>query len=100
MARITIEDCLEKVNNRFTLVNMAAQRVRELRKGAEPSIISKNRDVVVSLREIAAGNLVVREGVEHDQFIENQVDIPPEEPKGETEEEALNDDNRDEGADA
>lgn len=60
MARITIEDCLSQVNNRFTLIHMAAKRVRQLRKGAEPTITSKNKDIVVSLREIAAGK--VRKG--------------------------------------
>jgi DNA-directed RNA polymerase subunit omega len=55
MARITVEDCLNQVNNRFTLIHMAAKRVRQLRKGAEPTITSKNKDTVVSLREIAAG---------------------------------------------
>lgn len=57
MARITIEDCLNKVNNRFTLIHMAAKRVRLLRKGSEPTISSKNKDIVVSLREIAAGKV-------------------------------------------
>lgn len=65
MARITVEDCLEKVNNRFVLIHMAAKRVRQLRKGAEPSIESKNRDVVISLREIAAGNI---KEAEHGDF--------------------------------
>jgi len=54
MARITVEDCLEKVNTRFQLVHLAAARVRQLRKGAEPLVVCKNKDVVVSLREIAA----------------------------------------------
>lgn len=58
MARITIEDCLNQVNNRFTLIHMAAKRVRALRKGAEPTIASKNKDIVVALREIAGGNVV------------------------------------------
>ena len=57
MARITVEDCLQKVNNRFTLIHMASKRVRQLRKGDEPTIDSKNRDIVVSLREVAAGNI-------------------------------------------
>ncbi|MEW6664087.1 MAG: DNA-directed RNA polymerase subunit omega [Thermodesulfobacteriota bacterium] len=57
MARITIEDCLSKVNNRFSLIHIAAKRVRQLRKGAEPSVSSKNKDIVVALREIAAGNV-------------------------------------------
>lgn len=54
MARITVEDCLEKVNTRFQLVHLAAARVRQLRKGAEPLVVCKNKDIVVSLREIAA----------------------------------------------
>lgn len=57
MARITIEDCLEKVNNRFALIHVAAKRVRQLRKGSDPTVPSKNKDVVVALREIAAGNV-------------------------------------------
>ena len=57
MARITVEDCLEKVDNRFGLIHLAAQRVRQLRKGSEPLVVCKNNDVVVSLREIAAGNV-------------------------------------------
>ena len=58
MARITVEDCLKKVNNRFALIHLAAKRVRQLRKGAEPTLLSKNKDVVMALREIAAGNIV------------------------------------------
>ena len=54
MARITVEDCLEKVNTRFELVHLAAARVRQLRKGAEPLVVCKNKDIVISLREIAA----------------------------------------------
>lgn len=61
MARITIEDCLKKINNRFALIHMASKRVRELRKGEEPTIVSRNRDIVVSLREIAAGNIGLSE---------------------------------------
>ena len=79
MARVTVEDCLKKVNNRFALIHMAAKRVRHLRKGAEPSIVSKNRDVVISLREIAAGNVVKAEEEEQNKFIEDREDIPAEE---------------------
>lgn len=57
MARITVEDCLQKVNNRFALIHMAAKRVRQLRKGVEPTIVTKNRDVVTALREVAAGTV-------------------------------------------
>lgn len=57
MARITVEDCLNRVNNRFVLIHMASKRVRQLRKGAEPTVSARNRDIVISLREIAAGNI-------------------------------------------
>jgi DNA-directed RNA polymerase subunit omega len=53
MARITVEDCLENVENRFALVHIAAKRSRELFKGVEPLVRCKNREVVTSLREIA-----------------------------------------------
>ncbi len=59
MARITIEDCLKQVSNRFKLVNMVAQRVRQIREGSEFLVSSpKNEDIVVALREIAAGKLI------------------------------------------
>ena len=59
MARITVEDCLEKVPNRFKLVHMAASRVRQIREGSEYLVSSpKNEDIVVALREIAAGKVV------------------------------------------
>ena len=57
MARITVEDCLGKVDNRFGLIHLAAKRVRQLRKGAEPLVVCKNKDIVVALREIAAGEV-------------------------------------------
>ncbi len=58
MARITIEDCLKRVTNRFLLVHMAAKRVRQIREGSEYLVSSpKNEDIVVSLREIAAGKI-------------------------------------------
>lgn len=58
MARVTVEDCLEKVDNRFMLVMMAAKRVKQLYKGARPLVATKNnRFVVTALREIAAGKL-------------------------------------------
>ncbi len=55
MARVTVEDCLREVPNRFSLVHLAAKRVRQLREGAPPMIPVKNKEVVVALREIAAG---------------------------------------------
>lgn len=66
MARVTIEDCLNNVPNRFALVHMTAQRVRQLRDGAPPLLESKNKEVVQALREIAAGHVypVTREEAE------------------------------------
>ena len=59
MARVTIEDCLKNVDNRFTLVHLAAKRVRQVREGAELLVkSSKNGDVVTVLREIAANRIV------------------------------------------
>lgn len=57
MSRITVEDCLQRVNNRFELVMLAYKRARELFRGAKPLIDSDNREVVVALREIAAGKV-------------------------------------------
>jgi len=58
MARITVEDCLEKIgdDNRFSLVHLAVERVKQRRQGA-PLLIParKNKEVVMALREIAAG---------------------------------------------
>ncbi|MBL0162772.1 MAG: DNA-directed RNA polymerase subunit omega [Xanthomonadales bacterium] len=55
MARITVEDCLSVVDNRFELVLMATKRARQLAKGAEPTIDAHNdKPTVLALREIAA----------------------------------------------
>lgn len=53
MARITVEDCLEQVPNRFELVLLAARRAKQLLKGARPLVDSDNKDIVTALREIA-----------------------------------------------
>ncbi len=57
MARITIEDCLEKVENRYELVHLAIRRVKQLRNGADQLVSSKNKTIVTALREIAAGKI-------------------------------------------
>jgi DNA-directed RNA polymerase subunit omega len=62
VARITIEDCLKKIPNRFALVNMVARRVRQIREGSDYLVSSpKNEDVVISLREVAAGRIVKKQ---------------------------------------
>ena len=65
MARVTVEDCLEKVENRFQLVILAAKRVKQLYKGAHPLTESKNRHVVTALREIAAGKITCEVSKKH-----------------------------------
>ena len=58
MARVTVEDCLMRVPNRFSLVHSVAKRVRQTREGAQYLVHSpKNEDIVIALREIAAGKL-------------------------------------------
>lgn len=59
MARITVEDCLKAVPNRFLLVMVATKRTKQLYKGAQPLIENKssNRKIVLALREIAAGKV-------------------------------------------
>jgi DNA-directed RNA polymerase subunit omega len=58
MARITIEDCTRQVENRFGLVLMSAIRAKQLMRGARPLVrAEENKAIVVSLREIAAGNV-------------------------------------------
>lgn len=64
MARVTVEDCLEKVNNRFALVILAAERARQLAKGAKALVKCDNKPAVTALREIAEGKVEFKEDVE------------------------------------
>jgi DNA-directed RNA polymerase subunit omega len=57
MARVTVEDCLEREENRFALVVLAAARTRQIMKGSTPLVRAKNKAAVVSLREIAASKV-------------------------------------------
>lgn len=59
MARITVEDCLERVgdDNRFSLIHLAVERVRQHRKGEDFLVNGKNKEIVMTLREIAAGEV-------------------------------------------
>lgn len=58
MARITVEDCQERVDNRFLLVQMAIKRVHQYREGYDALVSSRNKEVVTALREIAAGKVL------------------------------------------
>lgn len=56
MARVTVEDCLDNVENRFQLVLVATKRARQLSAGAEPTVTRANdKATVIALREIAGG---------------------------------------------
>lgn len=57
MARVTVEDCLSVVPNRFALVHLTARRTRQLLKGSQPLIRAHNKDIVLALREIAASQV-------------------------------------------
>ncbi len=57
MARITVEDCLRKVESRFELVLLAARRAKMIMRGAKPLVESDNRPIVTALREVAAGKV-------------------------------------------
>jgi DNA-directed RNA polymerase subunit omega len=57
MARVTIEDCLDHVDNMYELVHLATKRARQLYRGSDPMVASKNRIIMTTLREIAAGKV-------------------------------------------
>ncbi|HIE54344.1 MAG TPA: DNA-directed RNA polymerase subunit omega [Chromatiaceae bacterium] len=74
MARITVEDCLEHVDNRFNLVLLASKRARQLEHGVEPLLPWDNdKPTVVALREIAAG-LITNETVEDQEEKTESID--------------------------
>lgn len=64
MARVTVQDCLSRINNHFALVILAAQRARTLAAGERPLVVCQNRSAVTALREIAAGHVDFRENVD------------------------------------
>jgi DNA-directed RNA polymerase subunit omega len=74
VARVTVEDCLEKQPNRFALVILAAERARQLSKGAHPLVECNNKSAVTALREIAANKVRFLEDVTDTvaQFIEER----------------------------
>lgn len=77
MARITCEDCLEKVgdDNRFNLIHLAVKRVKQHRQGEPFLAEGKNKEIVMTLREIAAGK-VTFDNIDElpDQFEDDQND--------------------------
>ena len=75
MARVTVEDCVEKIPNRFELVLVASKRVRQLTKeAATPTVpVGNDKMTVVALREIAAGS-VDKESINSDANAADQTD--------------------------
>lgn len=79
MARVTIEDCLKKVNNRFDLVLLATKRARQLATGSQNPILGWEDDkpTVVALREIAAGVITPQSAKVEAEAIEEETPSPP-----------------------
>ncbi len=77
MARVTVEDCLDNVENRFALVHLTASRVRQMINGSYPLVDCDNKDIVTALREIAAGKVLPREAkAGEDSEDDLKIDIP------------------------
>lgn len=76
MARVTVEDCLKNVKNRFELVLVAAKRARQLMRGKEPKVEWDNdKSTVVALREIAAGHTDFEKEERRDELHAIEMDI-------------------------
>ena len=81
MARVTVEDCIDKIDNRFELVMIAAQRARSLSSGAEPTIERDNdKNCVVALREIADETIEIKQ-IEEDLVQGLQIYVEPDDPE-------------------
>lgn len=79
MARITCEDCLEVVgdHNRFNLIHLAVKRIKQHRQGEPFLVDGKNKEIVMTLREIASGSVTF----ENIKDLPDQMDEPVEENK-------------------
>lgn len=77
MARVTVEDCLHNVENRFGLVHLAASRVRQIINGSLRLVNCDNKDIVCALREIAAGKVLPKTTATTEKDEESlKIDIP------------------------
>jgi len=75
MARVSIEDCLNFMENRFMMVVVAADRARQLMDGDDPLVRTKNKEAVTALREIAEG-LIVAKLLEEQKPEQNTSSLP------------------------
>lgn len=72
MARVTVEDCLEQVHNRFALVLLVAKRAKQILRGSQPVVSRKeNKFIVTALREVADGH--VKYGVSNEEIVKDVV---------------------------
>jgi DNA-directed RNA polymerase subunit omega len=77
MARVTVEDCLQNVENLFQLVLLASQRARRLANGAEPTVpLENDKPTVVALREIAAGTITAEMLQEPERPAQPEATVP------------------------
>ena len=75
MARLTVEDCLQKVDNRFELVLLAARRARQLAMGADAQVaLDNDKPTVLALREIAEG-IITKETMDAEEVVVPQDDM-------------------------
>ncbi len=63
MARITVEDALKRVNNRFVIAHMVMRRIKMYEQGYPPLIECDNKEIVTALREIAAGKIKLKKPI-------------------------------------
>ena len=74
VARVTVEDCLEKVDNYFALVHLVSKRAKQLLKGSKPTIPDiKNKYVVTALREVARGSVHFEDQRQEDMDLSESV---------------------------
>jgi DNA-directed RNA polymerase subunit omega len=77
MARVSVEDCLQRIENRFELVHLAAKRVRQIRRGSSSLVVCDNKDIVTSLREIAAGEITIANVEAFESTIPEEIETFP-----------------------
>ena len=75
MARVTVEDCLTYVPNRYELVHLCTKRTRQLYRGADRLVHCKNNEIVTALREIASGK--VRLQIQRTPIVDDPVEPNP-----------------------
>jgi DNA-directed RNA polymerase subunit omega len=76
MARISVQDCLDRIPNRFAVVMLAARRMRQIQKGSDPLIECNNKEAVTALREIAAGKVGIKNAGQIPGLVEQIAKLP------------------------